>query len=452
MSIQQLLASKNNAPIKIDTSMTSMIGGAMCKGPAPKSPQDSYSSVYSAQYMTPTKHCRGSKANSPWGTPNSPVSPSPSPTPSITVSNTSPKSVFSNSASLNSPRSPVSTISKTGSAFTTPQKLHAQQKRKAAAYSPTHTMQKKGYAPAKCLGSTLQGSIWKTKRNKGAKSSVIKVTSKSLHAKSVAMVNGSEVSICEDVIKETAILRYLSSNQPPKSLAKFESFFSDGRNYFLVVEDGGSGMFEFVAKCHKFISAGRLDIAEWHRFCKLAFQQIVQLVDWMHNQMHCAHLDISLENMVIDDVMVQVQEQSNKIVFSDSFSVKMVDFGLAEVFTARDANGEVDFGCAKYVGKTAYKCPTIYAKKGTFDARAADCWSLGVALFMMAIGGAPYKKPCAKDASFTYIMRGKMVELLDEWDRLDFVTPKLVDLLARIFRREQHRIDIDEIKKHPWLL
>ena len=68
------------------------------------------------------------------------------------------------------------------------------------------------------------------------------------------------------------------------------------------------------------------------------------------------------------------------------------------------------------------------------------------------IGGAPYKKPTHKDASFSYIMSGKMIELLDEWDRLDFVTPKLVDLLARILRREEQRINIDEIKKHPWLL
>ena len=97
----------------------------------------------------------------------------------------------------------------------------------------------------------------------------------------------------------------------------------------------------------------------------------------------CVHLDISLENLVIDQVMVMVQDKTNKIVFSDEFTIKMVDFGLSEVFTAVDANGDVDFRCTKYVGKTAYKCPTIYAKKGTFDARSAACWSLGVALFMM---------------------------------------------------------------------
>ena len=131
-------------------------------------------------------------------------------------------------------------------------------------------------------------------------------------------------------MKETAILRYLTSSNPPNSLAKFESFWSDKKNYFLAMEDGGNGLFEFVTKCHKFINSGKLSIKEWHRFCKIAFKQMVTLLDWMHNKMNCCHLDISLENFVIDNVMVMVDKQTDQIIFSNDFQIKMVDFGLAE--------------------------------------------------------------------------------------------------------------------------
>lgn len=283
-------------------------------------------------------------------------------------------------------------------------------------------------------------------------SSVIKVTKKSLYDKSIAVINGQTIDIKEDIIKETAILRYLSSSNPPKSLAKFESFWSDKKNYFLVMEDGGNGLFEFVTKCHKFINDEKLTIKEWLRFVKIAFKQMVNLLDWMHNKMACVHFDISLENFVIDNVMVLIDKESDKIIFADDFQIKLVDFGLSEVFTSIKKNGKTDFRSKKYVGKTAYKAPKVFAKKKIFDARAADCWSLGVVLFMMIIGGAPYKKPNKYDTTFQYIINGKIIQLLKEWNRIHFVTPKIVDLLLRILSIESKRINIDEIRKHPWLL
>ena len=46
-------------------------------------------------------------------------------------------------------------------------------------------------------------------------------------------------------------------------------------------------------------------------------------------------------------------------------------------------DGNTDFNSRKYVGKTIYKAPEVYAKREIFDARLADCWSLGVAMFCM---------------------------------------------------------------------
>ena len=232
------------------------------------------------------------------------------------------------------------------------------------------------------------------------KTYVVKATQKLLHAQCSAVVNGKNIAVKEDIIKETAILRYLSSSNPPNALTKFEGFFSDKKNFFLVMEDGGDGFFEFVTKCHQFISKGKLTVAEWHRFCKIAFGQMVDLVHWLHRDMNCCHLDLSLENFVISNCRVMVNEQTNEILFCDDFQIKLIDFGLAEgtfihiplsilcvcvcsVFTSKDKQSPVEFRCRKFVGKTAYKAPRVYAKQRPFDARAADCWSLGVVLFMM---------------------------------------------------------------------
>ena len=55
--------------------------------------------------------------------------------------------------------------------------------------------------------------------------------------------------------------------------------------------------------------------------------------------------DISLENMLIDDVFV-MSDNSGQIYLSHNFQIKWCDFGLATVFNGKD------FRCKKYVGKT----------------------------------------------------------------------------------------------------
>merc|ERR1712154_36761 len=101
-------------------------------------------------------------------------------------------------------------------------------------------------------------------------------------------------------------------------------------------------------------------------------------------------------------------------------------------------------------GKTIYKAPNVYDKKKMFDARAADCWSLGVMMFSMIVGSAPWTKPCKKDKCFVLMMNGKMAELLHSWKRTKFVNELIVDLLSRIFRKEKCRLNIKQIKQHKW--
>eukprot|EP01084_Bolivina_argentea_P111988 199741_1 len=328
-------------------------------------------------------------------------------------------------------------------------------------YSVENIIRKQGYIPLKRYTKTLQGSIWQVLRNVNNNNSpetqIVKVTNKSLHNKKIAYINGKSYSVSEDIVKETAILRYLSDNQPPLELAIYKNCFCDNYNYFLVQEDAGDGMFHFVQESHELIKKQLIDITEWHRLCKNAMSQMLNVLEWMHNQMNTCHLDISLENFAIKNIKSTIMMHYNqslgaqkKIEFSSNFKIKIIDFGLAEVFTNKKPDGSIDFSCKKYVGKTSYKAPKVYGKKEIFDARAADCFSLAVCFFMMFTGSGPWKKPTFKDPLFSYIMNGQLIEVLDSWGLLHYVSAEILDILIGLFRSEDRRLTMKQLKEHCW--
>eukprot|EP01084_Bolivina_argentea_P249857 418433_1 len=163
---------------------------------------------------------------------------------------------------------------------------------------------------------------------------------------------------------------------------------------------GSMSLFEFVKKCHQYINQKLLSIEQWHVFCKIAMKQMIHLIDWLHNAMNVCHLDISLENFCIDNVMVTENTETKTITFLPCFQIRIIDFGVAEVFCSKNEYNEIDFQCNKYVGKTQYKAPEVYKKKEIFDAKGADCWSLSVVFFIMIIGCPPWLKPSKSDIAF----------------------------------------------------
>lgn len=325
---------------------------------------------------------------------------------------------------------------------------------KSSAYDLEQILSARGYQIESKIATTLQGVIYKANKQHKADEQplrgqpvVIKVTEKKWYTKGVAFVNGKEIPIRENIMDEIQILRWLTHHQPPAAMTRYVDHFEDERNIFLIMEDGGMDFFKFVAECHKLINSGALSLREWQSAVRVAFKQMVQFVEWMHSKMAICHLDISLENLLISNVFVMTDKTSGsqRIYLSHNFQLKFCDFGLATAF-----NG-TDFRCAKYVGKTGYKAPKVYGKKQIFDARAADTWSLGVVLFMMSIGAPPFARPCNKECAFALIMAGRMDELLASWQRLQYLTPEMYDLLKRIFQPEEKRITLKQILSHPFM-
>mmetsp|Transcript_28927 Transcript_28927/g.45827 ORF Transcript_28927/g.45827 Transcript_28927/m.45827 type:complete len:442 (+) Transcript_28927:166-1491(+) len=336
-----------------------------------------------------------------------------------------------------------------------PTELIVNSNTKSSAYDVKQTMALKGYdiPHTNYFAKTLQGSIWRgTSRNCFNQNIVIKVADKSLHAARKSIINETAVHVDEDIVSEAHILRYLTMHGMQHGLQQYMAcyvdFFEDAHNYLLVMQDAGSSLFSFVLEAHKYIRAGSLSVSEWQKVCKRMSYQISSCVDILHNQMAVCHLDISLENMLIKDVSVMMLPgHANQLCFIPVFKVKICDFGLAECF---DSRANPRFLCSKFVGKKSYKSPEVYAKQSNFDARAADCWSLAVCMFAMALGCMPYNTPCASDQCFAWLMSGYASHLLQQWHKLHYVHKLQLDLLLRVFTPPSQRLTIDQILRHDW--
>merc|ERR1712173_202794 len=78
-------------------------------------------------------------------------------------------------------------------------------------------------------------------------------------------------------------------------------------NYYLVMTDGGHSLFDFNLKVHEYIESSKITISHWHSVVKVIFRQMLQCLDYL-SSMKVSHFDISLENMLINDLDVEYNE------------------------------------------------------------------------------------------------------------------------------------------------
>eukprot|EP01084_Bolivina_argentea_P160071 278774_1 len=326
---------------------------------------------------------------------------------------------------------------------------------KSTSYQIKSTLKRHGYFSTQHICDTLQGCIWLSTRHENKAQVIIKSTNKALHRESAAVVGGKRVYAQENIMKERAFLKYLTNKRsPPKSIVQYIDFFEDDSWCYLVMQNGGTKLFHFVSKAHDCIKAGTLLITEWHRVCRVLFKQMVSAVEYMHDH-NVSHFDISLENTVISAVDILIHPRTKRLTFVtddalNPIQIRICDLGLAELFP-NNRDGKCNDSSSKCCGKSNYKSPEITACKNTFSAFANDVWCLGVTLFMMILGASPWKRARINDETFALVMAGRVVDVVHKWGRDKYVTHEVVDLLSLIFKYEDQRISIVDLKKHAWL-
>lgn len=69
----------------------------------------------------------------------------------------------------------------------------------------------------------------------------------------------------------------------------------------------------------------------------------------------------------------------------------------------------------------------------------------------MILGGSPWTKSSMKCRSFRQIINGDLITLLKKWNRLHYVNKALLTLFQSIFKFEEERCTLSDIKNCEWL-
>jgi len=188
---------------------------------------------------------------------------------------------------------------------------------------------------------------------------------------------------------------------------------------------------------------------------KLQFYQISHALAYLHDQ-NISHRDLKLDN-----VLKMTKEKKTLL--------KLTDFGLSKKFS----NSTV---LETYAGTPAYMAPEIVNIRGrwesfqTGDGRTdhednddsmgmgcdfytskADCWSLGVSLYLLLSG----QRPFSGEDMQTAIMTGKFGPMTgNNWDgaRALPVTETAKDVVKKLLTVDsEKRLSAEEVLQHGWI-
>ena len=230
----------------------------------------------------------------------------------------------------------------------------------------------------------------------------------------------------EDALRELCAMQFFEKSVPREArryVMTVEDALCDGEHLYMVMPFMDSGeLFERVQSMAK----GRFTEMESRYWMR-------QIVEGLHALHSCgiSHRDLSLENILIDGKYC-----------------KIIDFGMA---LRVPAHGKIlpQGTC----GKIFYMSPEVYQNKKVFDAFKTDVWAIGVILFMMIVGSAPFEKPDRSDECFRWVVGGKgqLKKLLSMWKVK--VSNEAIDLLSRMLcENPSERISLNEVMIHPWTL
>eukprot|EP00668_Euglena_longa_P018925 GGOE01023585.1.p1 GENE.GGOE01023585.1~~GGOE01023585.1.p1 ORF type:complete len:512 (-),score=173.18 GGOE01023585.1:331-1836(-) len=247
-----------------------------------------------------------------------------------------------------------------------------------------------------------EGSVGKVKLGKH------RHTGQKVALKIIALESLKSSKALKRVQLEISILRLLKH---PFVTELLDCFQTDDNLFICLEYMEGGDLYQHLQH-----NASGLPIADTFRI----FYQLVSGVEYCHS---CCifHRDIKPENILLD---------ANKT------TIKLTDFGMANLCNRQDALLETACGSPHYAAPEVIQCQKYRGSR-------SDVWSLGVLLFALACGHLPFN-----DSSLSGVMEkvtaGKFT-MPSQFDAhlQDFITGMLqVDT--------KKRFNIADIKRHPW--
>ena len=250
----------------------------------------------------------------------------------------------------------------------------------------------------KPIGRGAFGEVWKVVHHPSNRTFCIKILDKHEIAeqKLIAQLN-QEIEIMYKI-------------EHPHSITLINHFEDDDKIYMIMNIAAKGTLFSYLKENHKLNEKTAAQL----------FRETLSIVKYLHSfEPKIVHRDIKPENLLLDEDM----------------RIKLCDYGCACYFTS-------DSKLKTYCGTPDYVSPEMLRKVG-YDEKI-DIWALGVLLFEMLAGYAPFSANSKEDL-YSNVLKVKI-----NWPN-DF-PPLAKDLVMKILRFEpSERISIDEMLKHPWL-
>jgi calcium-dependent protein kinase len=259
------------------------------------------------------------------------------------------------------------------------------------------------------LGSGFSGVVrLGTNRLTGEKYAI-----KSFHKKERAHETGLKNE--GDVKKEAEV--YLQLDHP--NICRLFHVYEGANSEISMVMEYCSG-FELY---HRLAQQKKFDEAE----AQTLFSQMVYAIYYLHTQ-NVVHRDLKLENW-----MYATSEADSPL--------KLIDFGFSQV--TADEDQQMNRPC----GTLQYASPELLQRRYT---QKVDVWSLGVILYMLLSGTAPFRTAKRKnDAIIKDICTAPVRTEGNLWEN---VSDDAKDLIHRLLTRTvTARPKTKEVLAHPWL-
>ncbi|XP_073999622.1 SNF related kinase isoform X2 [Rhodnius prolixus] len=206
-------------------------------------------------------------------------------------------------------------------------------------------------------------------------------------------------------------VRCMKLVQHPNVVRLYEVIDTQTKLYLVLELADGGDLYDYIMRHEAGLSEPQ---------AREYFGQIVRAISYCH-RLHVVHRDLKPENVVF---------------FERAGVVKLTDFGFSNKFCPGQ---KLETSC----GSLAYSAPEILLGD-SYDAPAVDVWSLGVILFMLVCGQAPFQE--ANDSeTLTMIMDCK-------YNISNHVSDACKRLIGRMLVRDpERRATLDEIASDPWL-
>ncbi|CAG9561278.1 unnamed protein product [Danaus chrysippus] len=206
-------------------------------------------------------------------------------------------------------------------------------------------------------------------------------------------------------------VRCMKLVQHPNVVRLYEVIDTQTKLYLILELGDGGDLYDYIMRHESGLSES---------LARDYFRQIVRAISYCH-RLHVVHRDLKPENVVF---------------FEKLGIVKLTDFGFSNKFCPGQ---KLETSC----GSLAYSAPEILLGD-SYDAPAVDVWSLGVILYMLVCGQAPFQE--ANDSeTLTMIMDCK-------YTIPTHVSNSCKRLIGRMLIREpEKRATLSEIASDPWV-